>query len=323
MKKIFKSLVLAGVLVSLVGCGAESETQKVTVMLDYVANTNHTGMFVALEKGYYEELGLEVEIVESSGTTEIMVAKGMVDIGISYQENLTQAISQSEGMEIKAIATILQHNTSGFSMAKSKNITEVKDFENKTYAGWGGAGEEVVLEVLMEKYGADFDTLDFVMSDGAGIYNLEGDIDIIWTFEAWDNVLAEMSGIELDYLELRELDERLDYYTPVIFTSKEMIENNGDILAKFMEATTKGYEYAIENPVSSAEILFKSTDGYDLEMLIKSQEYLADKYKEGVEVFGEMQDEVWERYTNLMLEYDMIENYVSPSQCYTNEFLWK
>lgn len=94
-----------------------------TVILDYVANTNHTGMYVALDKGYYEEAGLNVNIVEpTEGATATLVAVGKGDFGISYQEDVTVALASKDALPIKAIAAIIQHNTSGFVTYADKDI---------------------------------------------------------------------------------------------------------------------------------------------------------------------------------------------------------
>ncbi len=113
------------------------ELDEVTVILDYVANTNHTGMYVALDQGMYEAEGLKVNIVEpTEGATATLIAVGKGDFGISYQEDVTIALASKDPLPIKAIATIIQHNTSGFVTAADKDITSPKDFEGKTYAGW-------------------------------------------------------------------------------------------------------------------------------------------------------------------------------------------
>ena len=106
------------------------ELDEVTVILDYVANTNHTGMYVALDQGMYEAEGLKVNIVEpTEGATATLIAVGKGDFGISYQEDVTIALASKDPLPIKAIATIIQHNTSGFVTAADKDITSPKDFE--------------------------------------------------------------------------------------------------------------------------------------------------------------------------------------------------
>ncbi len=298
------------------------ELDEVTVILDYVANTNHTGMYVALDQGLYEAEGLKVNIVEpTEGATATLVAVGKGDFGISYQEDVTIALASEDPLPIKAIAAIIQHNTSGFATYKDKDIKSPKDFEEKTYAGWGGPGEEAVIKAVMAQDGADFSKLNMVISDGSGFAALKDQVDIMWFFEGWDVVKCKLADFPIDYMEVRQLDERLDYYTPVIITNNELAESNPDLVKRFLKATTEGYEYAIDNPKESAEILHKYAPDYDMDLLNDSQEYLSAKYAEDADRWGEMKDEVWDNYTDFMVEYGVIDEAIPASDCYTNEFL--
>lgn len=296
--------------------------EDLTVILDYVANTNHTGMYVALDQGWYADEGLNVHIVEpTEGATATLIAVGKGQIGISYQEDVTVARALDEPLPIRAIATILQHNTSGFATFQGKGINSPADFEGKTYAGWGGPGEEAVLKAVMKNAGADFSKLNVVVSDGSGFSALKDKVDIMWFYEAWDNIKCQMNDFPIDYLPLKDLDPRLDYYTPVIITSEDMISSRPNALNAFLRATSKGYEYAAANPDEAAKILSKYAPDYELEMLTKSQEYLADKYIADAPRFGEMKDSVWDGYTAFCQEYGVIGKAVAADQLYTNEFL--
>lgn len=304
------------------GSNPDAGAEDVTVILDYVANTNHTGMYVALDQGYYKEAGLDVEIVEpTEGATATLVAVGKGDFGISYQEDVTVALTSDDPLPIKAIAAIIQHNTSGFASHTDRNILSPKDFEGKTYAGWGGPGEEAVLKAVMAKNGADFSKLNYIISDGSGVEALKDKVDLLWTYEAWDNVTCQLSDIPINFMELRTLDERLDYYTPVIIANSDTLESRPELAEKFLAATTKGYEFAMENPAESAAILQKYAPDYDLEMLTISQEYLSAKYAEDAPRWGEMKDEVWDNYTDFLMEYGVIDTAIPAADCYTNEFL--
>lgn len=305
-----------------VKAGDADQLEKVTVILDYVANTNHTGMYVALDQGYYKEAGLDVEIIEpTEGATATLIAVGKGDFGISYQEDVTIALTSKDPLPIKTIAALIQHNTSGFVTYADKDIKSPKDFEGKTYAGWGGPGEEAVLKAVMAKDGADFSKLNMVISDGSGFEALKDKVDIEWFFEGWDNVKCKLNNFPINYMELRQLDERLDYYTPVIIANQDTLEQKPEMVKKFLAATEKGYRYAIENPDESAKILQKYAPDYSLEMLTMSQEYLAEKYMEDTDRWGEMKDEVWNNYTDFMVEYGVIDHAIPASDCYTNEFL--
>lgn len=300
------------------------ELKKVTVILDYVPNTNHTGMYVALDKGYYEAEGLDVEIIEpTEGATATLIAQQKGTFGIAYQEDVTIALTAEDPLPIKAIATIIQHNTSGFVSLQDSGITSPADFEGKTYAGWAGPGESAVLEACMTKEGKDFSKLNMVISDGSGFEALGKSCDLMWFFEGWDCITAEMNGVKLNYMECRQLDERLDYYTPIIITSDAVIEEDPEMISAFLRATEKGYQDAISEPDACAEILYSHAPTYDLEMLKKSQEYLAVKYMEDTDTWGLMKDEVWDNYSSFLAEYGVINQAIPASECYTNEFLAK
>ena len=304
------------------GDTADRAMEDVTVILDYVANTNHTGMYVALDQGYYAEEGLNVNIVEpTEGATATLIAVGKGDFGISYQEDVTIALTSEDPLPIKAVAAIIQHNTSGFATYADKEIKSPKDFEGKTYAGWGGPGEEAVLKAVMAKDGADFSKLDMVISDGSGFEALKNNVDVMWFFEAWDNVKCKLNDFPINYMEVRQLDGRLDYYTPVIIANEKTLKGNPEMVRKFLKATEKGYRYAIDNPAGSAAILQKYAPDYSLDMLTMSQEYLAGKYMEDTDTWGLMKDEVWDNYTDFMMEYGVIKEAIPASECYTNEFL--
>ncbi len=301
---------------------AEDALKEVTLILDYVPNTNHTGFYVALEKGYYEEEGLDLKIVEpTDGATATLVAQKKGTFGISYQEDVTIALSAEDPLPIKAIATIIQHNTSGFAALADSGINSPADFEGKTYAGWGGPGESAVLEACMTEAGADFSKLKMVISDGSGFEALGKSCDLMWFFEAWDCVMAQRNDCELNYMELRSLDERLDYYTPVIITSDEVLDSDPEMVRAFLRASAKGYEDAIADPDGAAEILSAYVPEYDPDMLRDSLEYLSGKFMEDTDSWGLMKDEVWDNYTEFLREYGVIEEEVPASLCYTNDFL--
>ena len=326
MKKLMKSLLAAACIVTLSGCGSQTsteETKEVTLVLDYVPNTNHTGIYVAQNKGYFEEEGLKVNIIEpgDNNTSAALVAAGKGQFGISYQEDVTYALTAEEPMPIKAIATIIQHNTSGFVTLKDSGITSPKDFEGTTYAGWQSLSEEAVIKAVMNNAGADFDKLTMVGADGSGLSQLNSGIDILWEFKGWAIIKAEMEGMEFNYMPLNTLDERLDYYTPVVITNNDMIENDPETVQKFMNAVKKGYEFAIDNPDEAAEILHEYIPDYDLDFLKESQAYLSAEYAKDADSWGVMKDSVWDGYTDFMYENGLISKKITAGEQYTNEFL--
>lgn len=325
MKKSLLVVLCALLVLSLTACMSRQDPADLThvrVILDYLPNTNHTGLYVAKARGYYEEEGLNVEIVQpSEGATATLIATGQGEFGISYQEDVTYARTAEDPLPIKAIATIVQHNTSGFASYRPKNITSPRDFEGKTYVSWGSEAEAAVIKAVMEAEGADFSTLNLVIGADASLASLQSNVDLIWIFYGWDGIRAEMQDFPLNYIELRQLDERLDYYTPVIIAAEQLLNENPELARKFLAATARGYADAIANPIAAADILAEAVPEYDAAFLRKSQEYLSTKYIDDAPRWGEMKAEVWDNYTEFMREAGLIKKDMPAEEAFTNEFL--
>lgn len=328
---IMLTAVLAGAMVlGSAGCGKTDGAQTaggdktlkdVTVVLDYVPNTNHTGMYIALEKGYYAEEGLNVEIIEpTDSTASTLIAEGKGQFGISYQEDVTFAHLTEDPIPVKAIAQIIPHNPSGIVALADSGIESPADFEGKTFAGWGGAGEAEMLHAMMDHAGSDFSKLNMIISDGAGFEALGKGVDLLWFYEAWDCVIADMNGCELNFMKCSDMDDRLDYYTTMIITSDDMIENDPETIKAFLRATEKGYMDCIADPDAGAELMAKYCVDCDIEMLKTSQNILAKRFMEGIDRWGVMEDETWNNYIDFLVEYDVIDEPVDPSVMYTNQF---
>ncbi|MDW7673524.1 MAG: ABC transporter substrate-binding protein [Bacillota bacterium] len=301
--------------------GTPVKLEKITITLDWTPNTNHTGLYVAKDKGFYEELGLDVEIVEQTGgSAEQLVASGKSHFGVSYQEGVTFA--RLSDIPVVSIAAVIQHNTSGFASLKSKGITGPKDFEGKKYGGWGSPIEEATIQALMDIEGADFGKVEILTTGAADFFvTSEMNADFSWIFFGWDGVAAEIRGVELNYVELGAVDPALDYYTPVLIAGEALIAENPGLVAKFMEATSKGYQFAIENPTDAAEVLLKYAPELDRELVLASQEWLKDKYQAEAPTWGIQKREVWENYSNWLYQRDLIDAELDVDKAFTNQFI--
>lgn len=314
------------------GCGSKTDDtqkgdlKKVTLVLDYTPNTNHTGIYVAKAKGYYKDQGLDVQIEQpSSGDSATLVATGKADVGISYQEDVTYALTRdNDSLPITAIAAIIQHNTSGFASPESKNIKSPKDFEGKTYGGWGSPSEQAILKLAMEKYGADFNKLNRVdIGQDDFFAATKKNIDFAWIFEGWDGVKAKELKESINYIPVKDIDPALDYYTPIIITNDDLIKKDPELVRKFMAATAEGYNYAINNPADAANLLLKEVPELDRNLVMPSQEFLATQYKADASRWGLMKASVWENYAEFMKKNGLINNDLDIKEAFTNEFLPK
>ncbi|EIJ78416.1 ABC transporter substrate-binding protein [Bacillus methanolicus PB1] len=315
----------------LTGCGTdkndsssdkkEKSLEKVSVVLDWTPNTNHTGLYVAKEKGYFEQEGLDVEIVKPGETgADQLVASGKSEFGVGYQEGITQA--RIQGVPIVSIAAIIQHNTSGFASPVEKNIKSPKDFEGKTYGGWGSPVEKSVISSLMKKENADVEKVKIVNIGDTDFFTaVKKDIDFAWIYYGWTGIEAELRGEKLNMVYLTDYSKKLDYYTPVLTTNETIISKKPEIVKAFVSAASKGYQFAIKNPKKAADILIKAEPDLDPELVKKSQEWLASKYQDDAPRWGEQKLEVWENYASWMYENGLLEKKLDAKKAFTNEFL--
>lgn len=314
----------------LTGCGQDSsQTDKqnlteVTFVLDWTPNTNHTGLYVAQAKGYFEEEGLNVNIVlPGEAGADQTVAAGKADFGISAQEAVTEARVQD--IPIVSIAAVIQHNTSGFAAPPvEKGIqSPPADFAGKTYGGWGCTSGISSNRFLDETRGASVDDVTITNIGNTDFFTaVERDVDFAWIYYGWTGVEAELRGIDLDMLYLTDYSEKLDYYTPVITTNETMLEENSETVRSLLAAVTKGYQYAISHPAEAADILIDKVPDLDPELVKASQEWLSPKYQDDATRWGgEQRPEVWRNYSDWMFENGLLERELDVESAFTNEFL--
>jgi ABC-type nitrate/sulfonate/bicarbonate transport system substrate-binding protein len=326
MKKIILAVAVLLLMILLAGCGGnkaqeQANLKKITVILDWTPNTNHTGVYVAQQQGFYKEEGLDVEIVQpGEGTAAQLIASGQGDFGFSYQEEVT--IARTKDIPIKALAAVIQHNTSGFASPVDKGIKTPRDFEGKKYGGWGSPAEEAMLKALMNQEQADFNKVEMINIGSADFFtSVSKDVDFAWIFKGWDGIQAELKGIPLNIVYLRDYHDALDFYTPVLIASEDTIKNKPDLVTAFMKATAKGYDYCIKNPEKAGQVLLDKVPELNKDLVMASQQYLANEYRSDAPRWGEMSGERWKKYADWMYSQNLLEKPLDYQQAFTNQFL--
>jgi ABC-type nitrate/sulfonate/bicarbonate transport system substrate-binding protein len=331
MKKIrFLSLILI-LMLSGVSCSESDITEtpeaeqllEVTLMLDWVPNTNHTGFFVAQEKGFYKEAGLEVEIIEPGEVyAEQAVIGGAADFGISFQEQVTLALG--DDIPLVSIASIIQHNTSGFASRSVLGAQSPADWEGFLYGSFGSPFEEPTLRVLMECAGGDFAELEIVDTGFADPLALldEEQTDLAWIFYAWQGKQAQLQEIHLNIVMMEDWFDCIpDYYTPVLITSEATIQDRPEMVSAFLEAVSKGYTYAMDHPEEAANILLSFAPELDEDLVRASQAWISPRYQADALRWGEQELKVWEDYANWMLLHGIISDPIDATSAFSNDFL--
>jgi ABC-type nitrate/sulfonate/bicarbonate transport system substrate-binding protein len=327
MKRI-AILITTGLALILTACACqvaaeEDDPTSIKMMLDWVPNTNHTGLFVAQAKGYFEDEGLQAEIIQPGEVyAEQAVASGAADFGVSFQEQIT--LARADDVPIVSIAAIIQHNTSAFASRGELQVNSPEDWAGLTYGSYGSPFEQPTLRVLMGCAGGDYEALNIVdtgYADPLALLDQE-QIDLAWIFYAWQGVQAERENIDLDVIMMQDwIDCIPDYYTPVLITSEETIAERPQLVRLFLRAVSRGYQFAVENPEDAAAILLAAVPELDSELVYASQAWISPRYQAEALRWGEQSLGVWQDYSNWMLENDILAEAIDADAAFTNEFL--
>ncbi|POP34092.1 nitrate ABC transporter substrate-binding protein [Lactonifactor longoviformis] len=334
-KRIIAAVICTAMVFSAAACGTKKSTEgtggekskelkEVSFVLDWTPNTNHTGVYIAQEKGYFEEEGLKVEIAQPpEDGAEALVASGKAQFGVSFQDSMAPAVAGENALPITAVAALIQHNTSGIVSRAGEGMDTPKGMEGKKYATWDMPVEKAMLKNVIEGDGGDFSKVELIPStvtDEVSALQSKS-VDAIWIFYAWAGVATEVAGLETDYFAFADLNPVFDYYTPVLIANNEFLKQDPDTAKAFLRAVKKGYEDAVEDPKGAAEILCKASPELDTELVQASQEYLADKYKGEVEQWGYIDPARWNAFYQWLNENQLVESELPENAGFTNEYL--
>ncbi len=336
-KRVLAMLLAVAAVCSLTACGnserkkdqGEKELTKITFVLDWTPNTNHTGLYVAEEKGYFEDAGLDVEIVQppedgasalvASGKAQFgidfqdsiapafasekgyfedagldveivqppedgasaLVASGKAQFGIDFQDSIAPAFASDSPLPVTAVATLIQHNTSGIISRKGEGMDRPKGMEGKTYATWDMEVEKAMIKNVVEADGGNYSKINMIPSNVTDeVTALKSkQVDAIWVYYAWGGIATEVKDLSTDYFAFKDINPVFDYYTPVIVAYNDFLKEEPDTAKAFLSAVKKGYEDAIADPTEAADILCKAAPELDEKLVLASQEWLADQYK--------------------------------------------
>ena len=325
MKKFVIFLLTVSMVLGLAACGGAAE-EPITVVLDWTPNTNHTGIYVALAKGYFEEAGLNVQVVQPPEDGAVaLVASGKAQFGVSFQDSLAPAFAGDSPMPVTAVAALIQHNTSGIVSRAGEGMDTPRGLEGKKYATWDLDVEKATIREVMEADGGNFDLVELIPSTVTDEVSAlqSGSVDAIWIFYGWAGIACEVAGLPIDYFEFADIDPVFDYYTPVLIGNDAWLEENPDTAKAFLTALGKGYTYATEHPAEAADILMEAAPELksNSDLVYASQEYLAAEYIADAARWGEFDGARWAAFFNWLNENGLLDGELDPNFGYTNEYL--
>ena len=326
MKKFVIFLLTVSMVLGLAACGGGTAEEPITVVLDWTPNTNHTGIYVALANGYFEEAGLNVQVVQPPEDGAVaLVASGKAQFGASFQDSLAPAFAGDSPLPVTAGAALIQHNTSGIVSRAGEGMDSPTGLEGKKYATWDLDVEKATIRDVMEADGGNFDLVELIPSTVTDEVSAlkSRDVDAIWIFYGWAGIACEVAGLPIDYFDFADFDPDLDFYTPIIVSNNDWLADNPETAKAFLAALSRGYEYAAEHPKEAADILMEAAPELksNTELVYRSQEYLAGEYIADAERWGEIDPDRWGGYFTWLNDNGLMETPLDPGMGFTNEYL--
>lgn len=297
----------------------ESELRDISLRHSWIIDVNTAGYITAIEKGFYEEEGLNVNIhpggVDSNPIT--MVISGSDDFGnIAGAEELI--VARDKGIPIKGVFATHQNNAYVFITKKDSGITSPEQFADKKVFVQYGKSSEIIFRALMSKLDVDTSNIEEVPLKFDYTQFLNDDIPIAPAFVNNQPVTFEEKGFELNII--KPSDYGITSYGYVIITKEETIKNDPELVRAFVQATLKGWEYALANREEAVDLVLKYNSELDREFQLKVLDKAADLIDTGKPI-GSMEKEKWEITRDILFEQELINQRENAEDIYTSVFL--
>jgi ABC-type nitrate/sulfonate/bicarbonate transport system substrate-binding protein len=311
----------------LAGCGRSATPvglRPVTLMLDWTPNTNHNGIYLAKARGWYQQAGIDLTIIQPGETGSLApLAAGKADVAVSVAEEVLPA--RAEGLPVVSIAAIIQHNTSSLLALSSSGIRRPKDLEGHTYGGFGGALEHALVDSLVRCDGGDPAKVRYVPA-GNTDYRLglaRKTYDVVWIFDGWDGLrLGQLGSLGVTTMPFASYSRCVpDWYTPVLVANEVKLARDPSLVAAFMKATSRGYAEAMRDPDAASTALLTAVPELDAKLVGVSSKYLATRYAASPAAWGQQDPAVWSRFAAFLTTTKVITGDAKVAGAFTNSFL--
>lgn len=310
---------LIGLLVigSMAGCSGEDKppADQVTVQLKWSHCSQFAGMYIADQKGFYAEENLSVSM--SEGGTDIDELTSITDENYDFAMASVPSflVRKTQNMPIVAIAAIFQINPTVYFSLKESGIQSPHDFIGRNI--WVGPND-FLLPAMMKSLSIDFEQMNIVDNPDFGRF-LAGEIEV-WHGYLTDQVVsARQQGHEVNVVYPHDYGIR--FYNDLIVTTDTLVEENPALIERFLRATLKGWQYAIEHQDEAVAATQKMAPWLDFENELLSFKAALPLIHTGEAVLGWMDGAIWQKMQQILLDNDIIVNPVNLEEAYDMEFL--
>ena len=300
--------------------------RKFHLALDWTPNVNHIGFLVGLEKGFYKELAIQLEIIDPEDdnyqeTPAKKVELGKADAALCPTESLISYRSKKKPFPLKAIAAIYSSDVSAICTLGNSNINFPKELDGMTYASYQARYEDHIVKQMIKNDGGNGD-IQITYPDKLGIWNtlLQGKADATWIFTNWEGVQAKSKKLKLNYFKMSNYD--IPYsYSPIIAIDEDAFSLNKSVFGDFIKATKKGFLQTKKDPTDAARILEKYVPEYDKDIDLESAIRFSVDHMEDTKDWGKMRIDQVNAFLEWIHENGLEQKRFTADEIVTNELL--
>ncbi|PGT90708.1 ABC transporter substrate-binding protein [Bacillus sp. AFS040349] len=287
------------------------DLKDVSIMLDWYPNAVHSFLYIAKEKGYFEDEGLNVDIQFPANPTDPinLAAAGKITLGISYQPDVIIARANQD-VKIKSVGAIVRSPLNRVIFMEESDIQSPKDFEGKTVGFPGIPLNESLIQSMVKADGGNPENVEMIdvgFELGSSIVSEKVDA-VIGAYINHEVPVLAYEGHNTRNINPTEYGVP-SYYELVAVTSDKTWEEEQESIAAFWRAATKGYEFTAEHSEEALEILLNNQDEANFplvkEVETESLEILLPLMK-SENGFGSQDQEQWESTISWMKEAGLI-----------------
>ena len=322
-------LALSGLCAIVASCGgtassgaADSGPDEVTLTLDWYPNADHAGVYVAQERGFFEDENLKVEIQQPSDPAAVLqlVAAGRSEFGISYENEVTNAAVRE--IPVQSVMAIMQEPLNSIIALKESGIDGPEDLAGKKIGYAGQSFGTAVIDTVLREAGADPASVEKInvgydLRPALTSERVDAIVDAYWNIEA---VELEGEGFETNVIRLPEVGVP-NYNELLVATSDDYAKENPEVVRRFVGALVKGHEAALEDPEAARDALLAANEELDPEVARKTLELTVPVFGSRGGPVGFQDPEEWEAYVRWAVKNGVLEKPVDVGDAMTNEFL--
>ena len=325
MKNFGKMAVIITVVAAmLAGCGPQQEAKKppdeVTVQLKWIHQAQFAGMYAAEQKGFYAEENIDVTL--KPGGVDIPPNKVIADLiagetAFTIQGGERVLAASAQGKPIVAIAVIFQRTPFVYVSLKDSGIERPQDLIGKRIMV--GSDGKMQHQALLKKLGIDPDTIELIPYESDVTPLITGQIDAHLVYRTGTGLAFDETGYELNFIWVDDYGIRL--YADTIITTEQLVQQNPELVERFLRATLKGWRYAIENPAEAVDMTLQYDPTLDKEVQLRMMEAQTPLIHTGEAELGWMEDSVWQQMHQMLLDGGIIAQPINVAEAYTMQFL--